>query len=158
MGGVEFCSGECNHDFGGRYDCALFDKVDSRVSKSHSGSNVTFRSANVSCVTSDGFLKVRKCAKIPAPCSVVQDDGGVDVDGTGGLRDGKVTGIGFGGGGLSLWVSCWPTSKFPVGNQPYICGNIHMDRVFGTKHVRCFRAGRDMQNPTPRRNAKEEPE
>jgi hypothetical protein len=64
----------------------------------------------VSRVTSDGLLKLTKCAGILEGPSV-HVGGGCDRDGSGGVNEGKFTGIGFAGGGLSFLQSCCPASR-----------------------------------------------
>lgn len=62
----------------------------------------------MSVLTSDGFLRFRKCAAIPRDGPLDQAGGGSGIDGAGGVNDGKVMGTGREGGGLSLSQSCWP--------------------------------------------------
>ena len=71
------------------------------ASKVQSDSNVTFSSARVSLVTSDGFFRPKKCLVIAVTSPPLQDTGGVPIEGLGGSSFGKVAGIGFDGGGRS---------------------------------------------------------
>lgn len=112
-------SGVSNQDFGGRWDCASFDREDSSVSKSHWGSKDILSSANVSKLTSEGFLRLMKWAGIPGRGPSDQAGGGFGSDGVGGVREGKVTGTGLEGGGLSFLQSCWPARRPPTWRNLY---------------------------------------
>jgi hypothetical protein len=68
----------------------------------------------VSSVTSAGFFNPKKCLDTPGPLLEDQEDGGPEGEGSGGLRDGNVTGIGLAGGCLFFFVSCCPASRLPV--------------------------------------------
>jgi hypothetical protein len=70
--------------------------------------------ANVSKLTSEGFLRLMKWAGIPGRGPSDQAGGGFSNDGLGGVREGKVTGTGLEGGILSFLESCWPASKPPT--------------------------------------------
>jgi hypothetical protein len=78
---------------------------------------VTFRWARLSSVTSDGFFKLKKCLEMPDVRSVPHNAGRVVVEGSGGVRAGKLMGMGFDGGGRSFCVSCWPASRLPKNKQ-----------------------------------------
>jgi hypothetical protein len=73
-----------------------------------------FRIAKVSSLASDGFLRRKKCAEIPDDESLRHADGGERRDGSGGVREGKVTGMGREGGALSFLQSCWPARRPPA--------------------------------------------
>jgi hypothetical protein len=83
---------------------------------------VTFSKAKVSSLTSDGFFSRRKCPEILAP-GWVQEAGGAFVEGSGGSREGNVTGVGFEGGDLCFSVSCCPASRLPMNKMSYISNN-----------------------------------
>jgi hypothetical protein len=92
------------------------------VSKSHSKLKVTLRRDNVSKLTSAGFLSLRRCAGM-AEGLLVQAEGGWRRDGCGGVREGKVTGIGRAGGGLSFLQSCWPARMPPACESCQYCSH-----------------------------------
>lgn len=84
---------------------------------------MTFNKAKVSSLTSDGFLSRKKCSDILAP-GWVQVAGNVFIDGSGGSREGNLTGVGFEGGDLCFCVSCCPASRLPMNKLSYISNNI----------------------------------
>lgn len=83
----------------------------------------------MSSLTSVGFLSRRKYLDILAPGSV-HEAGGDRVDGSGGCREGNVTGVGFDGGDLCFCVSYCPASRFPMDEWAYIS-----DHIARARHV-----------------------
>ena len=120
VGGVRRAcgSGVSNQDGGGRWVWASPDRDEKRVSKSRSGSNDTLSRANVSKSTSEGFFRRTKWEERAGGRSD-QADGGLDNDGLGGTRDGKVTGMGRDGGCLSFLESCWPARRPPARREAH---------------------------------------
>lgn len=92
----------------------------------------------MSKLTSDGFFKLRKCDGIGGERASVQVDGGCDFGGSGGggdVNDGKVTGMGRDGGGLSFCKSCWPASRPPASAKLYQRLTIQVHGAPRTKRV-----------------------
>lgn len=72
---------------------------------------------------------------MPREFPSLQLDGGSGNEGEGGASEGKVTGIGRDGGGLSFLQSCWPARRPPARGSLYQRLITHVHRAPRTKRV-----------------------